>query len=121
MIQTYLILLIGLVLTVAAQVLLKFGMSRNGEIVFSARNLLRLLPEIFTNPYLLGGLISLGIGFLLWLVVLSRLKLSVAIPFTSINYILILLFSWLFLKETISAIQLAGVAVIIAGLFLVTR
>lgn len=121
MMQTYLILFFGLVLTVAAQILMKLGMTKNGVVEFRFGNLISLFPKVFTNLYLLGGLVSLGLGFFLWLVVLSKLKLSIAIPFTSINYILILFFSWLFLKESISLLQLVGVATIIFGLFLVTR
>ena len=96
-------------------------MTRNGLVEFSFKNLVVLLPRVFTNFYLLAGLASLGLGFLLWLVVLSKLKLSVVIPFTSLNYVLILFFSWFFLKESISLPQFLGVAMIIFGLFLVAR
>lgn len=119
--QTYAILFFGIVLTVSAQILMKLGMAKNGIVAFSFKNLLALVPQIFTNFYLLSGIISLGLGFLLWLVVLSKLKLSVAIPFTSLNYVLVLLFSWFYLRESITAIQLAGVGLIIFGLLLVTR
>lgn len=121
MIQTYIILFFGLVFTVSAQVLMKYGASKSGPIEFSARNLLGLVPQVFTNVHLFLGLIFLGVGFFLWLVVLSRLKLSVAIPFTSLNYVLILFFSWLFLKEAITLPQFLGVGLIIVGLVLVAR
>ena len=121
MFQTYFILFFGLVFTVAAQVLMKYGASKNGPIEFSAKNLIGLVPQVFTNLHLLSGLIFLGVGFFLWLVVLSRLKLSVAIPFTSLNYVLILFFSWLFLKETITLPQFLGVGLIIFGLVLIAR
>lgn len=119
--QTYIILFFGLILTVIAQVLMKFGMTKIGIVEFSAKNLLGLLPHIFTSPYLMSGLVSLGLGFLMWLVVFSRLKLSVAVPFTSLNYVLVLFFSWLFLKESISLLQFAGVGLIILGLVMVSR
>lgn len=119
--QTYVILFFGIGFTVLAQVLMKLGMAKNGVVVFSLKNLLSLIPQIFTNFYLLFGTVSLGAGFLLWLVVLSKLKLSVAIPFTSLNYVLILFFSWLFLKESISLPQFLGVGLIGLGLVLISR
>lgn len=117
----YLALLVALIFTVAAQLLMKAGMNKIGTVELSAKSFFNLIPQIFTTPYLLLGLASLGAGFILWLIVLSRMKLSVAIPFTSLNYALILLFSWLVLKESVSAGQMAGIALIVAGLFLVTR
>jgi drug/metabolite transporter (DMT)-like permease len=118
---TYVLLFVSIILTVAAQVLIKLGMTKIGVVEFSLRNFLDLIPKVFTNLYLFLGLVSLGFGFMFWLLVLSKLKLSVAIPFTSLNYILVLFFSWLFLRETISLMQFAGVVLVIFGLVLIAR
>ncbi|MBI4054033.1 MAG: EamA family transporter [Candidatus Doudnabacteria bacterium] len=117
----YGILFTGLIATVAAQILMKHGMNRLGEIPLTVQSVFQLVPKVISSPYLLLGLVCLGLGFLLWLVVLSRLKLSVAIPFASVNYVLILFFSWLVLKESISPLQILGVGLIAVGLFFVTR
>ena len=56
-----------------------------------------------------------------WLIVLSRTSLSFAYPFASLTYVLILLFDRLVLQEPISALRYGGVALIIAGLVLISR
>lgn len=121
MLQTYIVLFGALVLTVLAQILLKFGVNKIGSIEINLGSYLNLIGQAFTNLYIFSGLVSLGVGFFLWLMALSKLKLSVIVPFASFNYILILFFSWLLFKESISYVQLLGVGVIIGGLILITR
>jgi drug/metabolite transporter (DMT)-like permease len=53
--------------------------------------------------------------------VLSRASLSFAYPFASLTYVLILLFDRFVLNEPISALRYGGVALIIAGLVLISR
>jgi len=121
MIQSYALLLIAVAVTVGAQLLLKAGMNQIGETELSLGNLGRMIVQAATNYYIIGALLALMVSFLIWLVILSKVKLSVAIPFTALNYVFILFFSWMFLRETISAPQLIGVMVIIFGLFLVVK
>jgi len=121
MIQSYALLLIAVAVTVGAQLLLKAGMNQIGEVQLSLAGVSKLITQAVTNYYVIGALFALATSFLMWLVILSKVKLSVAIPFTALNYVFILFFSWMFLRETISAPQLIGVMVIIFGLFLVVK
>ena len=52
---------------------------------------------------------------------LSRASLSYAYPFVSLTYALILLFDRFILREPVSSLRWAGVALIIAGIVLVSR
>jgi len=54
------------------------------------------------------------------LVVLSRVKLSLAYPMLSISYILAMFFSWLLFKEHIPWIRIVGAFVICIGVSLVS-
>lgn len=122
MFQTFLILGISIVLAVGAQLSLKKGVLNLGTLNFSFSNFLGLIPRIFQNVWLLGGLFLFGISFLLWLFVISKIKLSVAYPIsTSLNFILIALFSWLFLREQLLPTQILGIVVIIFGIFLLMK
>jgi drug/metabolite transporter (DMT)-like permease len=58
---------------------------------------------------------------LIWVVILSRVKLSFALPMMSTTYIFVVFLSWLVLKEEVPLIRLIGVFVICAGVFLVSR
>jgi drug/metabolite transporter (DMT)-like permease len=68
-----------------------------------------------------GGLFLFGLSALVWLAVLSRASLSFAYPFASLTYVLILLFDKLVLGENVSPTRWGGVALIVAGIFLISR
>ena len=57
----------------------------------------------------------------IWLVVLSRVSLSFAYPFVSLTYVIILVFDRLVLHESVSGVRWVGVALIMAGILLISR
>jgi len=119
MYQPFLILVISIFFTVSAQLCLKKGVLSLGTLDFSVNNLLNLFPRIFQNIWLMAGLFLFGIGFFLWIFIISRIKLNMAYPIsTSLSLSLIAFFSWLFFKEQLLPIQILGIAVIILGIFL---
>ena len=61
-------------------------------------------------------------SFVIWLVIVSRMKLSVAMPlnFGLVN-LAVLIGAAFFLRERITAIQWAGAAVILIGIFMITQ
>jgi drug/metabolite transporter (DMT)-like permease len=73
------------------------------------------------NPWVWGGLLLFGLSASVWLIVLSRTSLSFAYPFASLTYVLILLVDRFVLHTPVSALRYAGVALIIAGLVLISR
>ncbi len=62
-----------------------------------------------------GSLAVYALGTVNWLLALRSLKLSVAYPLTSLNYVVILVGSVFIFKETITWWQLGGVALIFTG------
>jgi len=122
MYQTFLILGICILTTVSAHLCFKKGILNFGALDFSIHNFLNLIPRVLQNVWLIGGLFLLGISFLLWLFVISRIKLSLAYPIaTSLNFSLIVLFSWLLFREQLLPIQILGIAIIIFGIFLLLK
>jgi multidrug transporter EmrE-like cation transporter len=122
MYQTFLILVISIFFTVGAQLCLKKGVLNLGTLDISINSILNLIPRIFQNIWLMVGLFLFGIGFLLWLFVISKIKLNTAYPIaTSLSFSLVVLFSWLFFKEHLLPIQILGIAVIIFGIFLLLK
>ena len=102
------------------QLLLKIGMQRAGAIGRgSFDNPLSLLQRVFANPWILVAIPLYGAGFLIWLVVLSKLNLSYAYSFLALAYVLVPLFSWWLFKEQIPPLQWAGIFVVCFGLILI--
>jgi drug/metabolite transporter (DMT)-like permease len=65
-----------------------------------------------------GGIACYIVSFINWLHILRRVPLSIAFPLTSVVHVLIPLGSWIFLGETVSALRWGGIALILAGIWL---
>lgn len=99
--------------------MLKYGMTKVGR-VSSISTLPATIYRAFSNPFVLIGLAVFVGTSMLWLVVLSRVKLSLAYPMLSMSYVLAMTLSWLLLKEHIPLIRILGAFVIISGVCLVS-
>ena len=78
------------------------------------------LKDTFLSPFLWLGILSIAGAFILWIIALSRIDLSVAIPIASLSYILVSLTSVIFLHEKISMLRWAGIMFILCGVMLVS-
>ena len=74
----------------------------------------------FVNAWLLAGLVAYALGTLLWIYALSKVRLTVVYPFTALTFVLVYLFGVLILHEPTTGKALAGVALVLGGLFLIS-
>ena len=99
-----------------AHILLKIGMNEVGEIGSEqVKAPAKLISELLTTPAILAAIPVYAISNFGWLVVLSRLNLSVAYPVLAMLYIAIPVLSAVFLSETLSTQHWAGIVVIGVG------
>ena len=117
--KDFLLIFVNVLFTVIGHLMLKHGMSQVGRV-----NSISMLPSIAAravfNPFVVLGLLVFLMTSGLWLVVLSRVKLSLAYPMLSISYILAMFFSWLLFKEHIPWIRIVGAFIICIGVSLVS-
>ncbi len=118
--KDFTLLLFNVIFSVLGQILLKQGMNQVGEISGSFQQMAPKLIQALMNPFVVGGIGVYGSTTLIWLVVLSRIKLSVAYPMISLGYIFSILFSWLLFKEDVPKIRVLGAFVICIGVYLVS-
>ena len=118
---TFSLLLTGVLLNAAAQLLLKAGTNRIGEFAFSMENVVPIGLRVATNPPILAGLACYGVSVIVWIMALSRVPVSVAYPLLSIGYIVNAIAAWYLFGESLGAQKLVGIAFIIAGVWLVAR
>ena len=104
------LVLVGVLLNAAAQLLLKAG-----------TNAMPLGPRLAVEPHILGGLACYAISVVVWVAALSRVPVSIAYPMLSIGYIVNAVAAWYLFGEALSAMKLAGIGVIIVGVFMVAR
>ena len=117
--KDYILLFFNVLLTVMGQILLKQGVSKVGAINF--RELVPKLTQVILNPFVIGGISIYGFTTFVWLVILSRVKLSIAYPMLSLGYVLTIPFSWLFFKESIPRVRIIGAIIICIGVYLVAQ
>jgi len=115
-----LLLLVSVGFAIAGQLTLKAAMDRIGriggaEVAAAGDTLARAARE----PRLWVGLVLFGVSAVFWLVVLSRVPLSVAYPFVGLSYILIVAFARFFLHEHVPPIRWLGVSVVAAGIAII--
>ncbi len=117
-------ILVSVGLAAVAQLTLKHGMNQvthHGEIPLDLGRPVDVIRRIMGNASVWGGLAIFVLSAGVWLVVLSRASLSFAYPFASLTYVLILVFDRFVLNEPVSGLRYGGVALIIAGLLLISR
>ena len=69
----------------------------------------------------MGGLALYGIATVLWLGVLSCVELSQVFPFVGLSFVLAAVLGYFVFAEAVSAMRVAGIALIVAGVVLVGR
>jgi len=103
-----------------AHILLKVGMNEVGEInANSIKTPVTLIRQLLTTPAVLAAIPIYAISNIGWLIVLSRLNLSVAYPFLASLYIFIPVLSMVFLSESLTLQHWVGILVIGMGVGIV--
>lgn len=115
---------VGICFTSAAHLLLRFGMSKFGNLFVSKDKIISDLLRLAVNPFVILGLLFYGLGFLIWLKILTTFEVSKVYPImVSVTTALVLIGSSIFLPDTesISFLRVFGVIVLMLGVFLVFR
>jgi multidrug transporter EmrE-like cation transporter len=115
------LVLTGVLLNAAAQLLLKAGTNRIGEFAFSWDNVLPIGLKVAANGPILAGLACYVVSVVVWILALSRVPVSVAYPMLSIGYIVNALAAWALFGESLAAQKVIGIGFIIVGVWLVAR
>ena len=117
--KEFLLIIVSTILGALAQISLKYGMKNVDTYGLTLQKLLKVIISSFFQPFILLGISLYIISMIIWLVVLSRVELSYARPLVALGFILVIIFSWVFLHEQISIIRIIGVFLIAVGVFCV--
>jgi multidrug transporter EmrE-like cation transporter len=118
---TFSLLMTGVLLNAAAQLLLKAGTNRIGEFSFAIDNIVPIGTRIAASPHILAGLGCYVVSVVVWILALSRVPVSVAYPLLSVGYIVNAVAAWMLFGESLGAQKILGIGFIIVGVFLVAR
>jgi multidrug transporter EmrE-like cation transporter len=115
----YILLLFGVLFNVSAQLLLKTGVKRIGEVSFES---ITDFPvrEIATNGFFWLGIMCYGSSLVIYLIMLTRFELSTVYPVASTLIIFIITtISILFFGESFNIYKIIGTILCMTGVFMV--
>lgn len=115
--MAYILLVIALVLNASANILIKMGANKFG----AERIAGGMIRGIANNYFLLLGVFLFGLNIIFYMLALTKINISIAYPImTSGCFLIIAVFSALYLKETITPLQIAGIILIALGITLIS-
>ncbi|WP_445636586.1 EamA domain-containing protein [Nostoc sp. DSM 114161] len=108
-ITSYIILLVSILFSISGQLLMKHTMSNSHAGLLNWQFLQQLALSVAVYC----------LGIVSWILALRTVKLSIAYPVTSLNYVGIFLGSYYFFNEVITLTRILGVLTIFTGVLLV--
>lgn len=115
------LIFLSVLLSVAAQILLKHGMSSAAVVSSMQNGAISGFTAIATNMSVILGLTAYGLSAGFWLLVLSRLDVSKAYPFVGLGFILTMIFAYFFLNEPMTLFKVIGTVLVCAGVILISQ
>jgi multidrug transporter EmrE-like cation transporter len=119
--STFLTIVAGVLLNAFAQLLLKAGVTPLGPLHLDTSNALSTAGRVLMQWPIVAGLGCYVISVGVWIVALSRADVSLAYPMLSLGYVVNAIAAWYLFGELIGPARVAGIALILAGVFVMSR
>lgn len=104
-----------------AQLLMKKGLIHTGISSVTFGNILEFCARNSSSVLLWLGIIVQVLNFFIWIVILYKVDLSIAMPVGSTSYIFIPLAATFFLHEHVSLLRWVGIIIIALGIHFVSQ
>jgi len=117
------LIVIGVLIGASGQLLIKKGLTQIGEIKIP--DIKAAIPTAFnvlTNKLVFLGLLCSVLSSFFWLIALSKTDLSLSYPISlGLFIIVITIFSWLLLKESMTFAKITGIIVVFIGIIILAK
>ncbi len=122
MVKTMVIVLIAAALGGTGHVFLAKGMRPVGDLTEAPSHRVGgMVARAVSNPWLIVGVVLQASFFFIYLMLLSRADVSLVLPLTAIDYIVVAVLAQSMLGETVTPARWAGMGLIVAGVGLLSR
>lgn len=108
-------------LTAFAQIALRKTMLTIGTIPSSIAAVPGFLLSLIMNMWFIGGMLCYVVSIGAWMTVLRTSEVSLAYPLSSIGFLITALIGYFFMHEHVNATRLVGIAIIGAGIVIISR
>jgi multidrug transporter EmrE-like cation transporter len=117
--SAFMMLIASVVASAIGQFCLKIGALKLGK--FESDNLFGMVMMMATNWHIIGGLVCYALGVVAYILLLNQVSLSVASPAMTLSYVIGIMMGVMFFKETLHFPQYVAIAMILAGVVLLTQ
>jgi len=119
---TWVLILTGVGMNAAAQLLLKAATRPLAAFtVFDIETLVKSVAILALSVPFWAGMMCYAFSICVWLAALSKAPVSVAYPMLSLGYVVVAAASALWLGESLTLMKVFGIALICAGVLVVSR
>jgi multidrug transporter EmrE-like cation transporter len=119
---TWVLILTGVGLNAAAQLLLKVATRPLAHfVVFNSDVLSSSIVILLKSMPFWTGMLCYGASVCVWVAALSKAPVSTAYPMLSLGYVVVAAVSAAWLGESLTPVKLLGIALICTGVVLVSR
>ena len=117
-----LLIVLSIGLAVCGQLSMKAGMNKVGEIkAADFSEPFELIGRVLRSAWAVIGVVLYAISAVFWLIVLSRVDLSVAYPLVAAGYVVVVFYSWLVFNESVRWFSWIGLGLIVIGVIITAQ
>jgi len=121
-VKTMIIVLIAAVLGGTGHVFLAKGMRPVGDLTEASSDRIGgMVARAVSNPWLLVGVVLQAGFFFIYLLLLSRDDVSLVLPLTAIDYIVVAVLAQYMLGEIVTPVRWMGMGLIVGGVGLLSK
>jgi multidrug transporter EmrE-like cation transporter len=109
------------IFTVYGQMIIKWQVGNYGRLPGDLAGAIGFLLRLFFNIWILSGFLAAFLASLSWMAAMTKFEMSYAYPFMSLNFIVVLILSFLILSEPFAWNKITGTLIVISGLIVLSR
>ncbi len=118
----YLTVMLTLLFVTYGQLIIKHEISKMGRIpTYSVAAIASFFLRALMNIGILSGFVAAVCAAFAWMAAMSRFQLGSIYPLLSLNFVVVPLFSAIIFKESLNAHNIAGIAIIVIGVFVFAK
>ena len=122
MVKTLALVLVAVLVGGAGHVMLAKAMRPLGDLTEAPSGRVGgMVGRALANPWLIAGVALQALFFFMYLALLTRADVSQILPITALDYIVVAVLAQAFLAEPVTGARWLGIALIVAGVALVSR
>jgi multidrug transporter EmrE-like cation transporter len=116
--SSFLYILITIIGTVLGQLMVKSGVLQVGQMPSDLKAYIPFFFKALINIRIIFGFLLAFLAALAWIAAMTKLQLSVAYPFMSLSFVLVLLLGAICFQEPITALKTVGMILVVLGIII---